>query len=289
MPVPSWIVRRAGGEVGERREGVAGPELGHHTESTPSRSAWRTNSTAVGSERHRRRCRRAASWRRLGELLDAFDGALHVGLDLAEPPAQHPGLLAGVVGDRHRRARRARSHDVAEPQAGAGRAAVRGRSATGRPGLSGSEVRQPNARGSSQVSTKHGIVHSPIAACWLRPWNTAPTPRSSLAHSAPANSSENRAGRLMSETSDHTVAGEAAMSTSTMAPGPSSKRSSSPGPRSDVGAEAVEVGDRPGGVAWRAAEVGALRVRDREQDDLGHVLGDAEDLLDPRRRPAARR
>ena len=38
----------------------------------------------------------------------------------------------------------------------------------------------------------------------------------------------------MSDTSDHTVAGEAAMSTSAMAPGPSSKDSSSLGPRSVV-------------------------------------------------------
>ena len=99
------------------------------------------------------------------------------------------------------------------------------------------------------MSTKHGIVHSPSAACWLRPWNMAPTPRSSLAHSAPANSLENRAGRLMSDTSDHTVAGEAAMSTSAMAPGPSSKRKLVARAALGRQAEAVEVGDRPGGVA----------------------------------------
>ena len=73
------------------------------------------------------------------------------------------------------------------------------------------------------------------------------------------------------------------MSTSAMAPGPSSKRQLVARAALGRQAEAVEVGDRPGGVARGALEVGALRVGDREQDDLGHVFRDAEDLLDLRR------
>ena len=45
------------------------------------------------------------------------------------------------------------------------------------------------------------------------------------------------------------------------------------------GAEPVEVGDGARGVSPRPPEVGALGPRDGEQDDLGHVVGDAEDLL----------
>src|SRR3954469_21784322 len=66
-----------------------------------------------------RRCRRGWSWGRFGELLHAFDGLLHVGVDFVEAATQHPRLLAGVVRDGHRRARLSRSHDVGEPQADA--------------------------------------------------------------------------------------------------------------------------------------------------------------------------
>ncbi len=73
------------------------------------------------------------------------------------------------------------------------------------------------------------------------------------------------------------------MSTSAIAPGPSSKRQLVARAALGRQAEAVEVGDRPGRVPRGALEVGALRVGDREHDDLGHVFRDAKDLLDLRR------
>ena len=273
---------RAGGEVRERCERVAGPELGapHRVDAEPLGLAHELH--GLGSERRApmptRKRHRAASAR----CFTPSTVCCMLALDLADAAAQHPHLLAGVVRDRHGRAGRSGSHDVGEPQAGAA--------------LSGFEIESPTSSGVVGVGgaptegarfvadvdeardrplADRGVLVAPVehgadAAVVARPFGAdelvgEPCREVEIRHQRPHRGWRggdvdlgDRAGAVLEP---QLVA------------------------RTALGrqAEAVEVGDRPGGVARGALELGALRVGDREQDDLGHVLGDAEDLLDLRR------
>ena len=72
--------------------------------------------------------------------------------------------------------------------------------------------------------------HSPIAEWWLTPTNEAPSAGPSTVQDAPRNSSEKRAGRLMSVIRAQTRSGDAAMSTSAHVPGSSDSFNGSLGP-----------------------------------------------------------
>ena len=228
---------------------------GTHTESTPSRSASRTSSTPAGpsglsgdadSQGHR-----AVS----ASGLDALDGALHVGPHLVEPSAQHPRLLAGVGVDGHRGARRTRSHRVAEPQPGAAAGRFEVEPPAG-PGLSGSEVRQPNGVG--LVARVDEARDRPLAdrRVLVAPDRTRRPPRARRpAHSAPTELL-GEAGRRddVGDERPHDAPARRRCRSRRSAPGTVLEAEALARTRLERGAEPVEVGDRPRRMPRRPVE-----------------------------------